>query len=172
MPARSQTTSARGWPALPGLHGPPGTGKSLLARAVCRSQINLDENEVPPGVLEKLEVDHGDVLNALKRIQPSALREIMIQVPEVVWDDIGGLSEVKEQLREGIKIPITDPDAFRNPGIRAPKGFLFFGHPGTGTTLLGKAVAHESEANSTIWRAEPGAIPARTYRLHCSTVSG
>lgn len=110
-------------------------------------QINLDENEVPPEVLEKLEVDQDDFLNALKRIQPSALREIMIQVPDVAWDDIGGLSEVKQQLREGIEMPIKDPDAFRNLGIRPPKGFLFFGPPGTGKTLLGKAVAHESEAN-------------------------
>jgi transitional endoplasmic reticulum ATPase len=65
----------------------------------------------------------------------------------MAWDDIGGLSEVKQQLREGIEMPIKDPDAFRNLGIRPPKGFLFFGPPGTGKTLLGKAVAHESEAN-------------------------
>jgi transitional endoplasmic reticulum ATPase len=84
---------------------------------------------------------------ALKRIQPSALREIMIQVPDVSWEDVGGLDEAKTSLREGIELPLKHPEAFRRLGIRPAKGFLLFGPPGTGKTLLAKAVAREAEAN-------------------------
>ena len=88
-----------------------------------------------------------DFLDALKRVQPSALREIMIEVPDVGWDDVGGLDEAKRALREGIELPLKHPDAFRRLGIRPAKGFLLFGPPGTGKTLLAKAVAREAEAN-------------------------
>ena len=80
-------------------------------------------------------------------MQPSALREIMIEAPNVAWDDIGGLEEAKRELREGIELPLKHPDAFRRLGIRPAKGFLLFGPPGTGKTLLAKAVAREAEAN-------------------------
>ncbi len=110
-------------------------------------EINLDEDPIPQEALQKLEVTHHDFLNALRRIQPSALREVMIQAPDTSWDDIGGLEEVKQSLREGIELPIKEPDSFRRLGIRPPKGFLFFGPPGTGKTLLAKAVAKRSEAN-------------------------
>jgi transitional endoplasmic reticulum ATPase len=86
-------------------------------------------------------------MDALKTVQPSALREIMIQVPNVGWDDIGGLETTKNALREGIELPLKNPDAFRRIGIRPAKGFLLFGPPGTGKTLLAKAVAREAEAN-------------------------
>jgi transitional endoplasmic reticulum ATPase len=110
-------------------------------------QIDLTRNEIPPEVLENLRVYRNDFLNALKRIQPSAMREIMIQVPDVEWDDVGGLDTAKELLKEGIELPLRHPDAFRRLGIRPANGFLLYGPPGTGKTLLAKAVARESEAN-------------------------
>jgi transitional endoplasmic reticulum ATPase len=116
-------------------------------------KIDLDAEEIPGEVLEHLQVTGKDFSNALKRVQPSALREIMIQVPDVGWDDIGGLDEVKRTLREGVELPLKRPDAFRHVGIRPPKGILLFGPPGTGKTLLAKAVARESEANFTSTRS-------------------
>ncbi|MFW6084455.1 MAG: CDC48 family AAA ATPase, partial [Gemmatimonadota bacterium] len=109
--------------------------------------IDLEAHEIPPEVLERLEVTTGDFVEALKRVQPSALREIMIQVPDVHWEDIGGLEEAKRELREGVELPLKAPDAFRRVGIRPAKGFLLFGPPGTGKTLLAKAVSREAEAN-------------------------
>ena len=109
--------------------------------------IDLDKEEIPPEVLEKLDVCRADFLAALKRVQPSAVREIMIQVPDVTWADIGGLEEAQRALREGVELPLRHPDAFRRLGIRPAKGFLLYGPPGTGKTLIAKAVARESEAN-------------------------
>src|SRR3546814_4772386 len=86
-------------------------------------------------------------MEALKRIQPSAMREVMVQAPEVRWEDIGGLDQAQERLKEGVELPLKDPDAFRRLGIRPAKGFLLYGPPGTGKTLLAKAVAREAEAN-------------------------
>lgn len=110
-------------------------------------KFNLEEREVPQEILENLQVTRDDFQGALRRVQPSALREIMIQVPNVSWDDIGGLEETKQALREGVELPLKNPDAFRKLGIRPAKGFLLFGPPGTGKTLLAKAVAREAEAN-------------------------
>src|SRR3546814_6988272 len=98
-------------------------------------------------LLDALSVRREDFLEAHKRVQPSAMREIMIQMPTVRWDDIGGVDEARDRLREGVELPLKDPDAFRRLGIRPAKGFLLFGPPGTGKTLLAKAVARESEAN-------------------------
>lgn len=111
------------------------------------SHINLADEEIPNEVLENLQVTIDDFSNALRRVQPSAMREIMIQAPNVSWDDIGGLEDVKRSLREGIELPLREPEAFRRVGIRPAKGFLLFGPPGTGKTLLAKAVAREAEAN-------------------------
>lgn len=102
---------------------------------------------IPSNVLESLQVNRQDFLNAMKRVQPSALREIMIQVPNVTWDDIGGVEEARTRLREGVELPLKSPESFRRLGIRPAKGFLLFGPPGTGKTLLAKAVARESQAN-------------------------
>ncbi len=110
-------------------------------------EIDLEQREIPPEVLDKLIVTRHDFMEAVKNVQPSALREIMIQVPNVGWDDIGGLDETKEALREGIELPLKNPEAFRQLGIRPAKGFLLYGPPGTGKTLLAKAVAREAEAN-------------------------
>lgn len=109
--------------------------------------IDLEEEEIPSEVLENLVVTREDFANAQRRAQPSALREIMIQVPEVRWDDIGGLDEAKTALREGVELPLKNPEAFRRVGIRPARGFLLYGPPGTGKTLMAKAVAREAEAN-------------------------
>ncbi|MBW9116433.1 CDC48 family AAA ATPase [Rhizobium cauense] len=108
--------------------------------------INLREG-IPPDVLDDLTVSHEDFLSALRRIQPSALREIMIQAPNVRWDDVGGLDDAQLKLREGVELPLRSPESFKRLGIRPAKGFLLFGPPGTGKTLLAKAVAREAEAN-------------------------
>ncbi len=109
--------------------------------------INLEAGEIPTEVLERLQVTARDFENAMRRVQPSALREIMIQVPNVRWDDVGGLEEAKQLLREGVELPLKHPEAFHRLGIRPAKGFLLFGPPGTGKTLLAKAVAREAESN-------------------------
>ena len=108
--------------------------------------VNLREG-IPSNVLESLQVSRADFANAMKRVQPSALREIMIQVPNVTWDDIGGVEEARTRLREGVELPLKSPESFRRLGIRPAKGFLLFGPPGTGKTLLAKAVAREAQAN-------------------------
>jgi transitional endoplasmic reticulum ATPase len=110
-------------------------------------KLNLEERTIPPEVLDELSVTREDFLDALKRVQPSAMREVMVQAPNVGWDDIGGLDAAREKLREGVELPLKHPEAFRRMGIRAAKGFLLYGPPGTGKTLLAKAVAREAEAN-------------------------
>ncbi|MCJ8190975.1 CDC48 family AAA ATPase [Sphingomicrobium aestuariivivum] len=110
-------------------------------------RINLGEDEIPQEVLESLAVTADDFREAQKRVQPSAMREVMVQVPRVGWDDIGGLDEARDKLKEGIELPLRHPDAFRRLGIRPARGFLLYGPPGTGKTLLAKAAARESEAN-------------------------
>ncbi|MCP9221531.1 CDC48 family AAA ATPase [Erythrobacter sp. LQ02-29] len=135
-------------------HGFVGADLAALAReaaidAVRRimPMLDLDERTVPPEVLENLHVGREDFLSALKRVQPSAMREVMVQVPDVGWDDIGGVDESIEKLKEGIELPIKNRAAFHRLGIRPAKGFLLYGPPGTGKTLLAKAVAREAEAN-------------------------
>ncbi|MFD1613361.1 CDC48 family AAA ATPase [Sphingomonas tabacisoli] len=110
-------------------------------------KLNLEERTIPPEVLDTLSVTRDDFLEALKRVQPSAMREVMVQKPNVRWDDVGGLDDARERLREGVELPLKNPDAFRRLGIRPAKGFLLYGPPGTGKTLLAKAVAREAEAN-------------------------
>ena len=110
-------------------------------------KINLAEESIPTEVLDALSVIPGDFENALKRVQPSAMREVMVEVPNIGWDDIGGLDEARDKLREGVELPLKHPEAFRRLGIRPAKGFLLYGPPGTGKTLLAKAAARESEAN-------------------------
>ncbi|MBE2899800.1 ATPase [Methanothermobacter thermautotrophicus] len=109
-------------------------------------EIKADE-EIPKEVLKKMVVTRADFKDALKEIQPSALREVLVQVPNVSWDDIGGLEDAKQELREAVEWPLRYPDKFKKFGIRPPKGILLHGSPGTGKTLLAKAVANESQAN-------------------------
>jgi transitional endoplasmic reticulum ATPase len=135
-------------------HGFVGADLAALAREAAAESlrrilpsIDLEEGEISGDVLDNLEVTREDFQNALKRAQPSALREIMIQAPDVNWEDIGGLQEVQQNLSEGVELPLKNPEAFRRVGIRPAKGFLLFGPPGTGKTMLAKAVAREAEAN-------------------------
>ncbi len=109
-------------------------------------EVDLKEG-IPAEQLEKMQVTGADFRNALRRVQPSAMREIMIQVPDVTWKDIGGLADVREKMQESIELPLKSPEAFQKLGIRPAKGFLLYGPPGTGKTLLAKAVAREAEAN-------------------------
>ena len=110
-------------------------------------QIDLEARTIPPEVLENLSVTREDFIEALKRVQPSAMREVMVQVPNIGWSDIGGLDDAQLKLREGIELPLKNPESFHKIGIRPAKGFLLYGPPGTGKTLLAKAVAKEAEAN-------------------------
>lgn len=105
------------------------------------------EKEIPQEVLDKLQIRMADFEDALKNIEPSAMREVFVEVPNVHWDDIGGLENVKQELRETVEWPLKYKDVFEVTRTRAPKGILVFGPPGTGKTLLAKAVANESEAN-------------------------
>ncbi|MEW4467625.1 CDC48 family AAA ATPase [Parasphingorhabdus sp. JC815] len=110
-------------------------------------KIDLESETVSPEVLDELVVRREDFVEALKRVQPSAMREVMVQAPDVRWEDIGGLDEAQVRLKEGIELPMKNPEAFTKLGIRPAKGFLLYGPPGTGKTLLAKAVAREAEAN-------------------------
>ncbi|KQZ76427.1 AAA family ATPase [Sphingopyxis sp. Root214] len=110
-------------------------------------KLDLAEGTIPAEVLEELRVTREDFNNALKRVQPSAMREVMVQAPKTRWSDIGGLDAARDKLIEGIELPLKNPAAFRRLGIRPAKGFLLYGPPGTGKTLLAKAAARESDAN-------------------------
>ncbi len=110
-------------------------------------KLDLDERTIPQDVLDELQVTREDFLTAAKRIQPSAMREVMVEMPDIGWEDIGGLGEATGKLKEGVELPLKNPEAFRRLGIRPAKGFLLYGPPGTGKTLLAKAVAKEAEAN-------------------------
>ncbi len=110
-------------------------------------EIDLSADKIPEDVLNKMVVTMQDFMEAYKEIIPSGLREIYIEVPNVKWEDIGGLEEAKQQLREAVEWPLKHPEAFQKIGIKPPRGILLFGPPGTGKTLLAKAAATESEAN-------------------------
>lgn len=110
-------------------------------------EIKSDEEEIPKEVLQKIIVKKADFKEALKEIQPSALREVLVQVPDVKWDDIGGLEKAKQELQEAVEWPLKYPENFEKFGINPPKGVLIYGPPGTGKTLLAKAVANESDSN-------------------------
>ena len=122
--------------------------KEAAMRVVRRilPEIQNDE-EIPKEVMEKIVVTGDDFKSAQKEIQPSALREVLVQIPDIKWDDVGGLEDVKQELKEAVEWPLKHPDTFQRLGIRPPKGTLLYGIPGTGKTLLAKAVASESEAN-------------------------
>ena len=109
-------------------------------------EIDLDK-PIPTEILEKMQVTDDDFREALKAIEPSSLREVTVEVPNITWEDIGGLESVKSELRESVELPLLKPEVFKKLGIRAAKGFLLYGPPGVGKTLLAKAVANESNAN-------------------------
>ncbi|QDA31829.1 CDC48 family AAA ATPase [Thermococcus indicus] len=120
---------------------------AALRRLIKEGKIDFEAEHIPKEVLEELRVTRKDFYEALKMVEPSALREVLLEVPNVRWDDIGGLEEVKEELKEAVEWPLKYPEAFMGLGITPPKGILLYGPPGTGKTLLAKAVANESEAN-------------------------
>jgi len=106
-----------------------------------------EEEAISKEVLEKLKVTRNDFKESLKVVRPSALREVLVEVPTVKWTEVGGLEEVKQQLKEAVEWPLNNPNSFKRLGVRAPRGILLYGAPGTGKTLLAKAVATESKAN-------------------------
>ena len=110
-------------------------------------KLDLEARTIPPEVLDTMLVTRADFMEALKRVRPSAMREVMVETPDVRWSDIGGLDDAQARLKEGVELPLKNPNAFRRLGIRPAKGFLLYGPPGTGKTLLAKAVAREAEAN-------------------------
>ncbi len=105
------------------------------------------EEELPSDILEKLRVTKKDFEEALKVVEPSAMREVLVEIPKVTWDDVGGLTDAKQSLKEAVQWPLEKPEAFTRLGIRPPKGILLYGPPGTGKTLLARSVATESGAN-------------------------
>ena len=119
----------------------------IVLRRVLPDLRLAEEGPISKSVLEKLVVRAEDFHNALKLVRPSALREVLVELPNVHWSDIGGMSRVKQELAEAVEWPLRRPDAFKRLGISPPKGILLFGAPGTGKTMLAKAVATESEAN-------------------------
>ncbi|ACJ16582.1 Hypothetical CDC48/VCP [Thermococcus onnurineus NA1] len=119
----------------------------VLRRLINEGKISPEQERIPPEVLQELRVKKADFYEALKMVDPSALREVLIEMPNVHWEDIGGLDEVKQELREAVEWPLKYPKAFQRLGIDPPRGVLLYGPPGTGKTLLAKAVATESEAN-------------------------
>ena len=135
-------------------HGYTGADISALCReAAMKSlrrylpQVNLEDERIPSAMLEKMEVNLDDFMNAYREITPTAMREVYVEVPSVQWADVGGLTDVKHELQEAVEWPIKKPEVFKRIGIRPPKGILLFGPPGCGKTMLARAVATESEAN-------------------------
>src|SRR2546422_1277600 len=123
--------------------------KEAAIRALRRilPEVNMEAESVPVAILNKIKVMNADFLDALKEVEPSAMREVLVEVPDLKWDDIGGLEDVKEELREAIEWPLKYQELFTQMDAKPPKGLLLYGPPGTGKTLLARAVANESEAN-------------------------
>ncbi len=134
-------------------HGYTGADLTALAREAAMCSLRkvlptiIDKKSIPNELLMNLHVSREDFIDAYRSIQPSALREVFVERPNIHWDDVGGLSFVKTQLKEAIEMPIKNPEAFEKMGIRPVKGILLVGAPGTGKTLLAKAVATERESN-------------------------
>lgn len=135
-------------------HGFVGADLAALSREAAMNalrrvlpQIDLERDVIPTEVLETIKVTRDDFANALRIVQPSALREVVLEIPSVKWEDVGDLEGIKQELKEAVEWPLRYPEVFKRLGIRPPRGMLLYGPPGTGKTLLAKAVATESEAN-------------------------
>ncbi len=135
-------------------HGFVGADLEALAREAAMSalrkilpKIDFELSDIPYETLLKLEITMDNFLEALKEIEPSAIREVFVEVPDVKWSDVGGLENIKQELKEAIEWPIKHPDVFKKANTHPPKGILLYGRPGTGKTLLAKAVANESGVN-------------------------
>ena len=136
-------------------YGFVGADLEVLAKEAAMSALRRNlpgiswkkQEEIPAKVVENLKVSKEDFRHALKIVEPSAMREVLIEIPRVGWKDIGGLQEVKDSMIETVQWPLSHAQSFKRIGIRPPKGILLYGPPGTGKTLMAKAVAHESGAN-------------------------
>ncbi len=135
-------------------HGFVGADLEILAKeAAMRSlrrilpDIDLEEEKIPAEVLQKIVITESDFKDALKEVRPSALREVLVQVPNVTWEDVGGLESLKDELYEAVEWPLKHKEAFEYTDVKTPKGILLYGPPGTGKTLIAKAVAHTAESN-------------------------
>ena len=134
-------------------HGYTGADLAALVREAAMSTLRkilpqiMDKRSIPNEILFNLKVTKDDFMNALKVVQPSALREVFVERPNVHWTDVGDLEKVKQELREAVELPLKEPEKFEKMGIRPIKGVLLIGPPGTGKTLLAKAVATERESN-------------------------
>ncbi len=118
-----------------------------LRRILADEKIDLDEDKISSEILQKIRITSEDFRDALKEVSPSALREVQVQIPDVSWDDVGGLDALKEELREAIEWPIKHKEAFDYIDVESPKGILLHGPPGTGKTLIAKALANMTESN-------------------------
>ncbi len=134
-------------------HGYVGADLEALCKEAAMStlrnilpEIDMDE-EIPSEVLEKLIVDRDAMMDGLRNVEPSQMREVMVEVPDTTWEDVGGLEDTKERLREMVEWPMEHPERFEKMGIDVPKGIMLYGMPGTGKTLLAKAIASESNSN-------------------------
>ncbi|MFC7239100.1 CDC48 family AAA ATPase [Saliphagus sp. GCM10025317] len=110
-------------------------------------EIDLDEEDIPPSLIDRMIVKREDFRGALAEVEPSAMREVLVELPKVSWDDVGGLDEAKDQVKESVEWPLREPQKFERMGIDPPAGVLLYGPPGTGKTLMAKAVANETNAN-------------------------
>jgi len=135
-------------------HGFVGADLEILAKeAGMRSlrrilpELDLEVEKIPSEVLQKIIITDEDFKDALKEVRPSALREVLVQIPNITWNDVGGLESLKEELREAIEWPLKHKEAFEHTDVTAPKGILLHGPPGTGKTLIAKAVARTTESN-------------------------
>ena len=123
--------------------------KEAAMRALRRylPEINLDEEEVPPELIDRMIVKRGDFRGALGEVEPSAMREVLVELPKISWNDVGGLEDAIGDVKESVEWPLTNPERFDRLGIDPPAGVLLYGPPGTGKTLMAKAVANETNAN-------------------------
>jgi len=110
-------------------------------------EIDLDEEDIPPSLIDRMIVKREDFVGALGEVEPSAMREVLVELPKVTWDDVGGLEGAKQNVKESVEWPLTAREKFTRMGIEPPKGVLLYGPPGTGKTLIAKAVANETNAN-------------------------
>ncbi|ACV12780.1 AAA family ATPase, CDC48 subfamily [Halorhabdus utahensis DSM 12940] len=143
---------------LPGLaedtHGFVGADiESLTKEAAMKAlrrylpEIDLDEEDIPPSLIDRMIIKRDDFKGALNEVSPSAMREVLVELPKISWDDVGGLESAKNDVQESIEWPMTTPEKFERMGVAPPSGVLLYGPPGTGKTLMAKAVANETDAN-------------------------